>query len=47
MSQAYFLIAPPGHGETPASRVFQQWILDEIGESETAPDRSEADGARR
>ena len=28
MSEAYFLIAPPRHGETPASRVFRKWILD-------------------
>lgn len=30
MSQAYFLLAPPLHGETPASRAPKEWILDEI-----------------
>ena len=35
MSAAYFLIAPPRHGETPASRVFSQWILDETARSGT------------
>ena len=29
MSQAYFLPAPPRHGETPASRALKGWILDE------------------
>ena len=35
MSAAYFLTAPPRHGETPASRAFNQWILDETARSGT------------
>ena len=35
MSQAYFLLAPPCHGETPASRALKAWILDEIEGSGT------------
>ena len=35
MSAAYFLIAPPGHGETPASRAFVEWILDETARDGT------------
>jgi len=35
MSAAYFLIAPPRHGETPASRAFVQWLLDETARSGT------------
>ena len=35
MSAAYHLIAPPRHGETPASRAFVQWILDETGRTGT------------
>ena len=35
MSAAYFLTAPPRHGETPASRAFIQWILDETARSGT------------
>ena len=43
MSEAYFLIAPPGHGETPASRVFRQWILDETAKCGTRLRREEAE----
>ena len=42
MSAAYFLIAPPRHAETPASRAFVQWILDETARSGT---RLPQDGA--
>ena len=35
MSQAYFLISPPRHGETPASRALKLWILDEVEGSVT------------
>ena len=35
MSAAYFLTAPPRHGETPASRAFVRWILDETARSGT------------
>ena len=35
MSAAYFLIAPPRHGETPASRAFARWILDETARTGT------------
>ena len=35
MSAAYFLIAPSLHGETPASRAFSEWILDESAASGT------------
>ena len=35
MSEAYFLTAPPRHGETPASRMFVQWLLDETARSGT------------
>lgn len=57
MSQAYFLLSPPRHGETPASRAFRRWILEEIEGSGTraapepnsperpAPEPVEAGGA--
>ena len=53
MSAAYFLTAPPRHGETPASRAFIQWILEETARSGTrlrgnrsgAPSRGGAGGA--
>ena len=35
MSAAYFLTAPPRHGETPASRAFVGWLLDETARSGT------------
>ena len=35
MSAAYFLTTPPRHGETPASRAFVRWILDETASSGT------------
>ena len=35
MSAAYYLIAPPRHGETAASRAFVQWLLDETARSGT------------
>ena len=35
MSAAYYLIAPPRHGETPGSRAFAQWLLDETARSGT------------
>ena len=37
MSAAYFLTAPPRHGETPASRAFVRWVLDETARSGTRP----------
>ena len=54
MSAAYFLTAPPRHGETPASRTFIQWILEETARSGTrlrgnrsgVPSRGGAGGAR-
>ena len=42
MSAAYFLIAPPRHGATPASRAFVGWILDETARTGT---RLRRDGA--
>lgn len=53
MSAAYFLTAPPRHGETPASRAFIQWILGETARSGTrlrgnlsgVPSRGGAGGA--
>ena len=42
MSAAYFLTPPPRHGETPASRAFVRWILDETARSGT---RRTRDGA--
>ena len=42
MSAAYFLIAPPRHGETPASRAFIRWILDETASSGTRLRRGHA-----
>jgi len=46
MSQAYFLIAPPRHGETPASRALKEWILDEApgSGSRATPTPAEAGG---
>ena len=43
MLEAYFLIAPPRHGETPASRAFVQWIVDETARSGSGsrPERQE------
>ena len=43
MSEAYFLIAPPRHGEAPASRVFRQWVRDEIAGSSTRLRREDAE----
>ena len=43
MSQAYFLISPPRHGETPASRALKEWILDEAQGSETGEDADPAE----
>ena len=53
MSAAYFLTAPPRHGETPASRAFVRWILDETARGGTrlrgnrsgVPSRGGAGGA--
>ena len=42
MSAAYFLIAPPRHAETPASRAFVEWILDETARSGTRLRRGRA-----
>ena len=42
MSAAYFLTAPPRHGETPASRAFVGWILDETARSGTRLRRDHA-----
>lgn len=46
MAQAYFLIAPPRHGETPASRALKEWILDEAqgSGSRATPTPAEAGG---
>ena len=43
MSEAYCLIAPPGHGETPASRGFRRWNLDETARSGARLRREEAE----
>ena len=43
MSESYFLVAPPRHGETPASRVFRQWILDETARSGTRRCRKDSE----
>lgn len=42
MSEAYFMLVPPRHAETPASRVFIRWLLDETARSGT---RLRRDGA--
>ena len=47
MSEAYFLIPPPRHVDTPASRAFRQWLLDETAQSRIPPQRTVSESAGR